>query len=294
MPDRLAFLILFVLVGLGLFAVLALLRRPTTLVTRKPRHLARITFAAEPLEVMERLRAVARQYNYRVALEVPDHSCIVLSQPMSFSSWGFFYPIYVSDRAEGSLLEIGIANRFPSDPETNPIRDRQHEVILERIKTAFARSGRNDRESAGQTPDLAEQKSVSSRGSVRNVSVVTGLSAALLGELLWNINRVTGALPCLGESNIKQTAWVGTILIVYGLLLLATAGLIAVANNRYARLFWSFVLFVLLASATQILLVSSVQITNEPLLSLIKSAIFLTVSLWFLARLRAAPFELFG
>lgn len=64
---------------------------------------------------------------------------IVLSEPPTLVTWGFFYPIYVTERGdEGTLVEIGIKSKFV---QIGAIPRRAHERFANRLKSALLAEG---------------------------------------------------------------------------------------------------------------------------------------------------------
>ena len=62
-------------------------------------------------------------------------STIVLEESASASSWGFFFPVFVSKQSDGStLIEVGIKSKLV---QVGPVVSRSHDKCVSGIKAAL-------------------------------------------------------------------------------------------------------------------------------------------------------------
>ncbi len=82
---------------------------------------------ADPATVAERIRQIGPPY------VVDDHAenLIVLSSPVTFMSWGFFYPVHIHPEGTGSRIVVGVKSKVF---QIGPIPMRAHEKCVAAIE----------------------------------------------------------------------------------------------------------------------------------------------------------------
>jgi hypothetical protein len=63
--------------------------------------------AADPATVAERIKALGAPYS----VDDSDGLVIVLSSPVTFFSWGFFYPVVIHPDGSGSRIIVGVKSK---------------------------------------------------------------------------------------------------------------------------------------------------------------------------------------
>lgn len=88
-----------------------------------------------PLEkAMKIIIQFANQSGYKIDDFNESKSIIVLSDSASLTSYGFFYPIYLSKQIESTHIEIGIKSKLF---QWGPLVRRKHEKCLNGIKASL-------------------------------------------------------------------------------------------------------------------------------------------------------------
>lgn len=64
-----------------------------------------------------------------------ERRVLVLSSPISGWSWGFFYPVFVTPSASGSIIEVGVKARAP---QYGLIVSNNHKACVAEIEKALA------------------------------------------------------------------------------------------------------------------------------------------------------------
>jgi hypothetical protein len=105
----LSFLVL--VAGVGAIYFIAITRKAQDAVKEKPRNLRALTTPMTYSDAINRLLQAAPAQGYKVEDVTPDGSRVILSTPITFLSYGFFYPIYFSAVPGGTMVEVGIASR---------------------------------------------------------------------------------------------------------------------------------------------------------------------------------------
>ncbi|HTD51948.1 MAG TPA: hypothetical protein VK780_02895, partial [Thermoanaerobaculia bacterium] len=130
------FLVIPVVILIAGFAI-ALSRKPTALLTRRPSDLEAIGLAPSGGDLIARLKERARTSGLRVVAESP--SCVIFADRPSVLSWGFFYPVYLNPQESGQIaIEVGIKSRLRQDASWNPIRSRKLSRFVEIARQAMA------------------------------------------------------------------------------------------------------------------------------------------------------------
>lgn len=121
------------MVGIGL--IIAAMRKGSSAVKTKPSRLMSFTTARAPHDVMTIVVRFAQQSGYKIDEIAESDGRILLSDSATATSWGFFYPVYVSKQNDGnSLVEVGIKSQLI---QVGPIVSRNHERCFNGIKAAI-------------------------------------------------------------------------------------------------------------------------------------------------------------
>lgn len=86
---------------------------------------------ADPATVAERIKGLGAPYT------VDDHdgNVIVLGSPVTFFSWGFFYPVIIPPDGSGSRIVVGVTSKVF---QIGPIVTRAHSQCVEAIEQALS------------------------------------------------------------------------------------------------------------------------------------------------------------
>jgi len=88
-----------------------------------------------PLAVLKAIITVAQQSGYKIEFLDENEGQIVLSDSISLTSFGFFYPIFVTSQGgDQTLVEVGIKSRAW---QVGPIVARHHDRCFSGIKAAI-------------------------------------------------------------------------------------------------------------------------------------------------------------
>ncbi len=124
-----------VMVGIGLIA--AAMRKPPD-TDERPRKVVSLKARRDPQITLQTIVRFAKQSGYKVHALDEQTGRVVLSDSASAMSWGFFYPVFVSDLGADTLVEIGIRSKFV---QWGPIVSRSHKRCVNGIKSALLAAG---------------------------------------------------------------------------------------------------------------------------------------------------------
>jgi hypothetical protein len=129
------------LVILVLFVVLfiATTRKAGALLGVRTRRMLSVPTPASPDESLKAIIRFAQQSGYKVAAIQETEGLLVLDESISLMTWGFYFPVRVSQQADGlTLVEVGIRSKLF---QVGPIVSRTHEKCVAGIRAAlFARA----------------------------------------------------------------------------------------------------------------------------------------------------------
>jgi len=127
----------FGILVISISLIIAASRKGSSTLETKPKQLQSITTTINPRETLKIIVRFAQQSKYQIS-NIDEAKCqIVLEESPSFagSHWGFFYPIFVSLRADNTtLIEIGIKSKFR---QADFIILRHHERCVNGLKAAL-------------------------------------------------------------------------------------------------------------------------------------------------------------
>lgn len=124
--------VLGLLIGLG-FSVLAFFRKPARYLQAMTARRLSFGVDAPPAVVFERLKAVTLP---KTQLIVSDDAArrLVFQTSISIATWGFHFPVYVTEGGAGSLVEVGCASR---SIQWGPLVTRAHDSFVDDLKKAL-------------------------------------------------------------------------------------------------------------------------------------------------------------
>ena len=127
-----AFISVFLLL---LLIIIAAMRKGSSALKSKPKRLKSITTTNNPQETLKTIIRFAQQSNYKISV-IDETKCqLVLDESLTFTSWGFFYPIFVSQSADNTtMIEVGIKSKLI---QVGPIVSGHHERCVNGIKAAL-------------------------------------------------------------------------------------------------------------------------------------------------------------
>jgi len=111
-------------------------RKAALLLKQKPKRLLEFITYQSPKTIIEHVSLLARTFNYTI--EDIDESIgrIILGSAHNWTSWGFFYPVYVSIQNDGStLVEVGIKSRLS---QSGRLVTRAHKKFFNRVKRVIS------------------------------------------------------------------------------------------------------------------------------------------------------------
>jgi hypothetical protein len=114
---------------IGFAFVFVAMRKPPK---GKPRRIKSFTTALGSTEVAKHIVNYARQNNMKFDEFDKENGRIVVSQPPTLTSWGFFYPVFLStDEKNHTVVEVGIWSKLI---QFGPITTRFHERFYNGIR----------------------------------------------------------------------------------------------------------------------------------------------------------------
>ena len=86
---------------------------------------------ASPQDVLARLQMIGTPYH----IDAAEGPIVILSSPVSFGSWGFFYPVHVHAEGSGSRIVVGISSKVF---QIGPLVTRAHNRCVEAIEATLS------------------------------------------------------------------------------------------------------------------------------------------------------------
>ncbi len=122
----------FILVLLVIAWRYASTREASTAVTTKPKRLLSFTTAHTTHDVLQILIEKTQGSEYSIDSVDEEHLSLILSTPPTATTWGFFYPVYLTQQDDGrTLVEVGIQSKLY---QMGPLVRRQHERCFAHVK----------------------------------------------------------------------------------------------------------------------------------------------------------------
>jgi hypothetical protein len=125
---------------IGVFMVcigllIASMRKSSSALGSKPSRLQSFSTKGNPQDTLKAIVDFAQQSGYKVSAFEEAKGQLVLEESASATSWGFFFPVFVSRQPDGSaLVEVGIKSKLV---QVGPIVSRSHEKCVNGIKAAL-------------------------------------------------------------------------------------------------------------------------------------------------------------
>src|ERR1700680_4917921 len=97
----------------GVFLIVAASRKGSRTLKRRPRRLDSFTAKMSPEITLKTIVGFAQQSGYKIEFLDEIQKCLVLSDTPSLTSFGFFYPIYLTALSEiETLIEVGVKSKL--------------------------------------------------------------------------------------------------------------------------------------------------------------------------------------
>lgn len=124
---------------LSVLFIIAAMRRASTAVEKRPDRILSFNTPASPSEVAKSIIRFAQSSGYAIEEISPNEDRIIVSEPPTLTTWGFFYPIYTTRQPDNStLVEIGAKSKLV---QYGPLVDRSHEKFVNGIKAILYSEG---------------------------------------------------------------------------------------------------------------------------------------------------------
>lgn len=126
--NSIIFIFLFITVAL----IISLTRNGKAFLKRKPNKLKNIVTTYSPEKIFSILVEEIPKNGYKIdALDEKNFS-IIFSEPLDFTSWGFFYPVYIEMENYKTIISIGIKSKVF---QIGPIRNKKYEKMMNNIRS---------------------------------------------------------------------------------------------------------------------------------------------------------------
>jgi len=127
--------LIIVAVIIGIFLIISQMQKGSSALEEKPSNLNSFVADADSQAVLKIIVRFAQQTGYSIDTLEENTGRIVLSDSATATSWGFFYPIFVSQREDGkTLVEVGIKSKAI---QVGPVVSQHHEKCFNGIKAAI-------------------------------------------------------------------------------------------------------------------------------------------------------------
>jgi hypothetical protein len=120
-----------VLMIISVAIVVAAMRKATSAVATKPSRLRAFALQQNGSDVLKQVIAYAQVGGYKIEDIDEAIGRVILSDSVSLTSFGFFYPVYISQHGDETVVEVGIKPRLP---QVGPIVTRNLERCVNGLK----------------------------------------------------------------------------------------------------------------------------------------------------------------
>src|ERR1041385_6898461 len=117
----------------AIVGIIAALRKISAKTVAQTRRRMTLTSPLAPAAVIEKLKRAAWR-KIKVTDTDADRGVVVLATPMTMFSWGFFYPVFVTQGGSGSTIEVGIKSRAM---QWGPVVTNNHKACVAEIEQAL-------------------------------------------------------------------------------------------------------------------------------------------------------------
>lgn len=127
----------FMVIGLVIFIALfvAATKKGISSLGVRTKRMLSVAAKGSQESVLKSVIRFAQQSGYKVVALDEKRGQLVLEEPASLFSWGFFFPVFVSAQQDGSsLIEVGIKSKFS---QCGPVVSRSHERFVTGLKAAL-------------------------------------------------------------------------------------------------------------------------------------------------------------
>lgn len=100
----------------------------------RSKRMSAISTERDPESALKLVIRFAQQSGYKVVAIDEAKGQLVLEEPISLFTWGFFFPVFVSQQANRTVIEIGIKSKLF---QYGPIVSRTHEKCISGLKAAL-------------------------------------------------------------------------------------------------------------------------------------------------------------
>lgn len=125
---------IFIIIAVGIGYVVAFSRKGKVTGTSMTSRQHDVTSPASPAEAFAALRKIG--FPYKVDDADPSSSMLVLSSPVTFFSWGFLYPVFITPGLNGgSRIVVGCGSKLF---QMGPIVTNAHKKCVSAIEAALS------------------------------------------------------------------------------------------------------------------------------------------------------------
>ncbi|MFA5366761.1 MAG: hypothetical protein WC333_02675 [Dehalococcoidia bacterium] len=123
-----------IIAGIGL--IIASKKRGSVYLGAKSGQRQSFSTAGSPKETLKAICLFAKETGYKIAAIDEPKGQVVFEESASLLSWGFFFPVSVTQQSNGStLVEVGIESKLV---QVGPIVSRNHKRCVKGIKSALS------------------------------------------------------------------------------------------------------------------------------------------------------------
>jgi|TARA_Y100000294_G_C8421664_1_gene283060 hypothetical protein len=127
--------IIIILVIVGFFFVIASLRKGSSVVKKKPRKLNSFTSELPPDKIFKLVAQLPQRSKYKIDNIDETNMTIIISSSASAMSYGFFFPVYITQQTDGkTLVEVGIKGKIP---QYGPVVTKNLDNIVNELKAVI-------------------------------------------------------------------------------------------------------------------------------------------------------------
>jgi|SRR5664279_6173914 len=124
---------IFIIIGVGIGYVVAFSRKGKVSGTSMTSRQHDVTSSASPAEAFAALRRIGPPY--KVDDADASSNILVLSSPVTFFSWGFLYPVFITPHGSGSRILVGCGSKLF---QMGPIVTNAHNKCVAAIEAALS------------------------------------------------------------------------------------------------------------------------------------------------------------